>query len=392
MIWTLLAILAMVLALIPASMVLVNLFYFCRAPLAGESTATTNATSTPDSRAISVLIPARNEEQSIEHCVRSVLASKGVTLQVIVLDDRSTDRTAAIIKRIAKEDDRVQLEESPSLPHGWCGKQHACHLLAQLAKYDRLLWLDADVRLTDDALIRTSMFMDQSKASSISGFPRQVCLSLAEALAVPLIHLVLLGYLPLGQMRKSASPAYAAGCGQMFMTDRKAYQSIGGHQVIRASLHDGLTLPRAFREQGLHTDLFDAHDIASCRMYHDLPSVWHGFTKNATEGMATSVGIWVWTVLLLGGHVLPWVMLLVLAGLADMYQLNALPAAYICTLLACGFSLLANALIWHRFKQQLTSLLLRPVSIIFLLLIQWYARTRKWHGQPVQWRGRNYVP
>lgn len=384
MMWTLVAIVVMILAMIPASMILVNLFYFRKAPaINGEPS---------QSPAISVLIPARNEAQSIESCVRSVLANKGVTLQVIVLDDRSTDSTPQIIRRIAAEDGRLTLEHSPSLPDGWCGKQHACHLLARLAKYDRLLWLDADVRLTDDALLRTSVFMDQSNAALVSGFPRQVCHSFAEALVIPLIHLVLLGYLPLGQMRQSAKPAYAAGCGQMFMTDRKTYQDVGGHQVIRASLHDGVTLPRAFRNQGQRTDLFDAHDIASCRMYHDLSSVWHGFAKNATEGMATRTGIWVWTVLLLGGHVLPWVMLLILAIHTDAYRIKAMPAAYICTLLACGLALLSSALIWQRFNQRITSLLLRPAGIVFLLAIQWFAWTRKWHGAPVQWRGRNYAP
>ncbi len=107
-----------------------------------------------------------------------------------------------------------------------------------------------------------------------------------ERLVIPLIHFVLLGFLPLARMRASRSPAYAAGCGQLFLARREAYEKMGGHAVIRTSLHDGLTLPAAFRRAGLATDLFDATDVASCRMYHGAGELWRGLAKNATEGIA----------------------------------------------------------------------------------------------------------
>src|SRR5262249_2659067 len=123
-----------------ALLYLANLLVYRRAP------------APPPERApvVSVLIPARNEERSITAAVESALASQGVTVEVVVLDDQSEDTTAAQVAEIARRDDRVRLLPAPPLPEGWCGKQHACHVLVGAARYPLLAFLDADVRLAPD--------------------------------------------------------------------------------------------------------------------------------------------------------------------------------------------------------------------------------------------------
>ena len=101
--------------------------------------------------AISVLIPARDEEGGIETAVASVLTSVGVEFEVVVMDDCSTDRTSAIVTAMAERDGRVRLEQAPALPAGWNGKQHACWALAHVAKHDVMCFVDADVRLEPEA-------------------------------------------------------------------------------------------------------------------------------------------------------------------------------------------------------------------------------------------------
>src|SRR5438067_1365930 len=91
-------------------------------------------------RPVSVLIPARNEEACIAAAVESALSSRGVEVEVIVLDDHSGDGTADVVRGLAQQDSRVRLEEAPPLPAGWCGKQHACHVLASLARHDLLVF------------------------------------------------------------------------------------------------------------------------------------------------------------------------------------------------------------------------------------------------------------
>ncbi|HYE17469.1 MAG TPA: glycosyltransferase family 2 protein [Tepidisphaeraceae bacterium] len=337
---------------------------------------------------VSLLIPARDEAAAIGPCLDAAVASIGVHLEVIVLDDGSRDDTAGIVGRYAATDPRVRLERAPPLPDGWCGKQHACHALARLAAHDTLAFIDADVRLAPDALSRAVAFLDHSGSELVSGFPRQVTGSFLERLLLPLIHFVLLGFLPIGRMRRSTAPAYGAGCGQWFVTRKGAYDRAGGHAVIRASLHDGVMLPRAYRRAGLRTDLFDATGLAECRMYAGAAQTWHGLAKNATEGMAAPAAIVPWTVLLLGGQVLPIVLLIVMATAASVPP--AVPLAVAGSAAVAGYAVRFAAA--ARFRQSWLGATAHPLGVVLLVAVQWYALARHLIGRPASWRGRLYPP
>ena len=235
---------------------------------------------------LSVLIPARDEEDGIAAAVESVLASTGVHFEVIVMDDGSIDRTADMVEAIAKKDARVRLERTQNLPIGWNGKQHACWSLAQAASHELLCFVDADVRLQPDCLARMAVLLIQGQRGLVSGFPRQVTETWFERLLLPLIHFVLLGFLPVERMRNTTDPAFAAGCGQFILVRREDYFACGGHAQIKTTMHDGLLLPKLFRQNGYRTDLADLTDLATCRMYRNARQVWQGLAKNATEGLA----------------------------------------------------------------------------------------------------------
>jgi hypothetical protein len=338
---------------------------------------------------VSVLVPARDEEGTIARAVEAALASTGVELEVVVLDDRSTDRTAEIVAAIARTDPRVRLATAPPLPAGWCGKQHASAVLAGLARYEILAFVDADVRLAPAALSRAAAFLATSGAGLVSGFPHQETGSFLEHLLLPLMHFVLLGFLPIERMRASLHPAYGVGCGQLFVARREAYEKAGGHTAIRASLHDGLHLPRAFRQAGFATDLFDATDAADCRMYHDAAGVWHGLTRNATAGLAAPGKIVPVTALLLAGQVLsPILLLLVLASGLGFGGIGTALPALVGTVAAYYPRLTAV----RRFRQPLPGALLHPFAILVFLALQWYSLARKLAGRPAGWKGRVYAP
>ncbi|HKV10035.1 MAG TPA: glycosyltransferase [Thermoanaerobaculia bacterium] len=372
---TTLAVIAALCALLPALVFWRNLRLFAPPPQ-----------STPGRPAISVLIPARNEEGAIGGAVEAALASTEVDLEVVVLDDQSEDRTAEIVRAIAARDPRVRLETAPPLPAGWCGKQHACAILARHARNPLLLFVDADVRLAPSGLARAAAFLDASGADLGSGFPRQETVTFLERLLIPLMHFILLGFLPMARMRQSRHPAYGAGCGQLFLARREGYEKAGGHAAIRGSLHDGVALPRAFREAGLATDLFDATDVASCRMYRNAGEVWRGLAKNAVEGLASPGKIVPVTALFLLGQVLPPV-LLVLA-ITGVLPLAVLAPAAVGTL-AVYLPRLAAA---RRFRQPVDGALLQPLGILVFLAIQWTALGRKLLGRPAGWKGRTYSP
>lgn len=370
-----LSILALALSVQSALLLVWNLFLFRRIPSSNERY----------SPSISVLIPARDEAANIAAVVNSILANEGVHFEVLVMDDRSSDKTAAIVREIAQQDARVKLLEAPELTTGWVGKTHCCHQLSRHARFPLLLFIDADVRLRKDALKRISAYMKHANIGLLSGFPKQKTVSFAERLVIPIIHFLLLGYLPIWAMRKFNWAAFSAGCGQFIVVDRKAYQSVGGHAVIAKTMHDGLMLPHAFRRKDYSTDIFDAGDIAECRMYDSIRTVWFGFKKNATEGMAKPLALPVWTVLLAGGHLFAFIVLgWVLCTQASSNEIVIGLAG------ACVVSIAQRALLAIRFGQSWLSVILHPLGILLVLLIQWSALVSKLLGFPSGWRGRSY--
>jgi glycosyltransferase involved in cell wall biosynthesis len=336
----------------------------------------------PREDSVSVLIPARNEERNIREAVAAVLANRDLDLELIVLDDHSTDGTAKIVSEMARRDLRLRLESAPLLPGGWCGKQHACAVLAQHAKHSYLVFLDADVRLSADALARMVLFLREEDVALASGVPFQKLGTFSEWLLLPLIHFVLLAFLPIHRMRQTTAPECSAGCGQLFIARRDAYQACGGHANIRDSLHDGIQLPRLFRKAGFRTDLFDATDLAICRMFNSHGEVWRGLARNATEGLAAPKMILPMTIFLLGGQVLPFFLLTVAFSLSQKQLVLAF--------LAVGFALLPRLFACRRFGQPVLSALLHPLGVMGLLSIQWYALFSSLFGRPRQWRGRVY--
>ncbi len=354
--------------------------------------------------AVSVLIPARDEAYGIEAAVRAVLGSRGVEFEVVVMDDGSTDGTDEIVLRLAAEDARVRLERAPSLPREWNGKQHACWALAHAARHPVLCFVDADVRLGPECVARMAGFLERGDNELVSGFPQQVTKTFLEWMLLPLIHFVLLGFLPLGRMRAGTEPGFAAGCGQFLMTRREAYFACGGHSGIKLTMHDGLRLPRLFREHGFRTDLADITELASCRMYTSAAQVWSGLAKNATEGIAAPARIVPVSVVLVLGQVLPFVLLGTLPyfllwqamGYYHVPRETGWTSAHL--LMYVSLAMLSVLLTWavravaaKRFKQDWRSALLHPLGIGLLLCVQWYALVRKLSGRTVSWRNRAYA-
>jgi hypothetical protein len=344
---------------------------------------------------VAVCIPARNERENIEACVRSVLASREVDVRAYVYDDESTDGTGEILARLAAEDARVVVVPRRALATGWNGKQHACFRMAEhgLAYDPALEWFlftDADVRFEPDAVARALGFAQRANAALVSTVPREVTGSVGEMLLIPLIHFVLMGYLPFGRMRATLDPAASAACGQFILVSRAAYRASGGHEGFRDSMHDGVKFPRAVRRAGLRTDLYDGTESVSCHMYRGFSQTWRGFAKNAFEGLGSLgllIFITVWHVL---GHLLPWVV--ITAAVAQMLTQSDASrerpqTALVLAVLAVVCALLYRALLAARFRQAWLNVPLHPISIAMLTAVQWWSLWLDRTGRR-GWKGR----
>ncbi len=350
------------LALIPAAFGAINLALL-RTPRGRPSAGTL----------VSVLIPARDEAANIAACVNAALASRDVAVEVLVMDDGSTDATAEIVRALAAADPRVRLLAAPPLPPGWTGKVHACARLAEAATGTHLLFIDADVRLAPEAAAVLAAHAIAHDLALVTGVPRQTIGTLGEAVTVPLINYLLVGYLPGGGRAFTRHPALAAACGQLVLLDRAAYEAAGGHAAVRGSLHDGLALARRMRTQGLRTEVVRAAPLAACRMYVGFRQSWNGFLKNAREGMATPIGLPIWTAVLAGGHLWPWFLL---------------PEPQAIAALALTFATRGAITLWAR--EPWWTVPLHPLCVAAALAIQWTALVRSALGLSAGWKGRAY--
>lgn len=225
----------------------------------------------------SLLIPARDEARRLPAALAGMLAQDAA--EIMVLDDQSSDATAAVVRRAAVADPRVRLISGTPPPAGWTGKNWACQQLAAAARGELLAFCDADVLLAPGALDACWAQMCAQRADVFSVFPRQRTITLGERLLVPLIDDVLLAFLPHHLLRLPV-PSAASANGQLLMFCRAAYDRLGGHAAVAGELNEDLVLARRARGAALRLGLALGGDLVGVRMYAGYRESVHGFGKS----------------------------------------------------------------------------------------------------------------
>jgi glycosyltransferase involved in cell wall biosynthesis len=225
----------------------------------------------------SVLVPARDEAHRLPAALAGLLA-QDVT-EIVVLDDQSSDATAAVVQHAARADPRVRLVPGTPPQPGWTGKNWACHQLAAAARGDLLVFCDADVLLAAGALEACWMQMCAQHAEVFSVFPRQHTATWGERLLVPLIDDALLAFLPHCLLRLPV-PSAATANGQLLVFRRSAYGVLGGHAAVAGDMTEDLALARRTRRAALRLGLALGGELVSARMYSGYWESVAGFGKS----------------------------------------------------------------------------------------------------------------
>ncbi len=326
---------------------------------------------------VSVLVPARDEAARIESCVRSILASTGVELELVVLDDGSRDGTVDVVRAAAGDDRRLRVVEGAPLRPGWTGKAWACHQLARLARHELLVFVDADVTLAPDGLAATAGLLRESGLDLVCPYPRQLADGALPRLVQPLLQWSWLTFLPAAPAERSARPSLAAANGQLLAVDAAAYRAAGGHEAVRGAVLDDIALLRALRRAGRRGTVVDGTDVAVCRMYDDGAALVAGYTKSLWSAFGSRTGA-----------------AAVGAGLAMSYVLPVVVAVTGPSRAARGWGALGyaagvagRALVARRTGGRVADSLAHPVSILVfdaLLVMSW----RRRRTGTIAWRGR----
>lgn len=244
----------------------------------------------PGAPRVSLLLPVRDEAHRVAPCLRSLLA-QDVT-EIVVLDDQSTDDTAAVARQVADGDPRVRLLAGAAPPAGWLGKPHACQQLAEAAhpRSDVLVFVDADVVLRPGAVAAAVRMLERLGLDLVSPYPRQVAVGPAERLVQPLLQWSWLTFLPLRAAERSRRPSLSAANGQFLAVRRAAYERAGGHAAVRDAVLDDLALLRAVKRVGGTGCVVDGSALASCRMYRGWAELRDGYAKSLWSAFGSPTG------------------------------------------------------------------------------------------------------
>lgn len=340
---------------------------------------------------VSVIVPARNESRNIARCVRSILASTYPALEVIVVDDRSTDDTAAIARAIASDDPRLRLETTPPLPDGWFGKQWACATGAAVAHGSILCFTDADTEHAPELLVRAVNAMRARTTDLVTVAGRQEMRTFWERAAQPQVFaMLLLRYGGARVVNRSRRVVDKIANGQFLLVGRDAYDHVGGHEAVRGKVAEDLALAQLFFARGKRTELVMGLDYLATRMYASLGELVRGWMKNiyAAALDAAPMGR-------LGRALLP-LMLLAFpaANLAPPLALVAAwagaasPALGVWAAAATGLSLLTWGVVYTAIPSVSARYALAyplGAAVVAWIVVRAVAR-----GTRVEWKGRTY--
>jgi chlorobactene glucosyltransferase len=230
---------------------------------------------------VSIIIPSRNEARNTEAGVRSILASTWPSIEVIVVDDHSTDGTGDIARRIALEDPRVKVIPNPDLPEGWIGKQWACQngQLAATGKF--LLFTDADTRHEPELLTRSMNAMRKVGADLFTVAGSQIMESFWERLIQPHVFGMLAArFGDMRRMNRSENPYDKIANGQFLLMPRDVYDRTGGHESVRTHIAEDMRLAQEWTRLGFRVHMMSAFDYMETRMYAGFAELWRGWGKN----------------------------------------------------------------------------------------------------------------
>ena len=338
---------------------------------------------------VTVVVPARNEAANVERCLRSILASEYRKIQLILVDDRSTDDTGAIAERIQAADARLTVLRGDEPPKGWYGKQWACWQAFQLAQGSILLFTDADTEHGPKLLPRAVAALEERRADMVTVMPHQEMIGFWERVVQPWFFLLLgMRFGSLKRLNRNRNPRHAIANGQFILVTRDSYEWVGGHRKVAGTVIEDLMLSVEYVRAGRRIFYALADEDMKTRMYATLPGIIEGWSKNFFRGtletMKSHAGAYLasaWTVVFVLSFLLPLVMIALGAATNSPARLAFGVSAYL------GATLLFAAIL-RAGRAPILYGLLFPLGALVTARIILRAISRG--TRQIEWKGRVY--
>jgi len=340
---------------------------------------------------VSVLVPARNEEENIGNCLTSILRQDYPNFEAIVLDDNSSDRTAEIVSEIAEKDSRVHLIRGRLLPDGWAGKCFACHQLSQNARGSWLLFVDADTVSRPHMIRSTLQLAVLNRAAMLSGFPRQRVSGITQKIVIPILfYFLVMSWFPLWLFHSWKKPGPTLAIGQFLLFRREDYIMIGGHESVKSRIMEDVWFGIEMHRHGGRLISVDLSGVLTTKMYSSMSQMAEGCIKWFYSVAAIS------PLALIGLALTAYIFFLAPFYWALARPLNTLVFEGlvmdwgIIVLMQVAVILLMRLITDIYFRGSKTSFFFHPLGMAFLILAVIIGASRVALGAGVAWKDRVY--
>ena len=337
---------------------------------------------------LSVVVPARDEERGIERCVRSLCAQSLPGCEVIVVDDRSTDRTRAILRDLEAREPRLRVVDGAPLPEGWVGKPWALQQGAARARGEWLLFTDADSWHAPHAAASALRFALARQADALSLVWAIELETFWERAVLPsILGMIVLGTGPVADINDPAKPQNAIASGAFILVRRAAFEALGGHYALRAQIAEDLEFARLIKRDGRFRFLIaEGRELVRVRMYRSFAEIWDGFTKNVFVGSNGNLAAVAGATAVLS--LLSWVP----PALAVRAAVRRRPLDLVESLAASALVIATSGWALGLRGEDRRLAFGAPVGLAVLAAITVNSTLRVLSGRGVEWRGRRYDP
>lgn len=341
---------------------------------------------------VSVIIPARNEEANIGRCLESLSAQDYPNFEIIVVDDRSQDRTAQIVRELARQDFRIRLVQVERLPDGWTGKNHALHTGVQSATGDWYLFTDADTVHRPRSISTALGHALRRNADMLSLMPHLENITFWEKVVQPVAGAALMLRFPVQKVNDPASPT-AFGNGQYILIKKEMYEKVGGHSAVKDLMLEDIAISKRVKEAGLRLHLAYGADLFKTRMYASFRSIWQGWTRIFYSAFAKNgLIIMGMMALVLLVSLFPYALMLYGTWLLLTQPLEFFTLALLGVVLLQFFLIFPTLVNTYRISRSETSTIFyHPLSCLILLGILGNTLRKILFDEGVHWRGHHYV-
>ncbi|MBF8252026.1 MAG: glycosyltransferase [Actinobacteria bacterium] len=320
---------------------------------------------------VSVIVPLRNEANNVIELIENLRSQNSLAnVEFILLDDNSDDSTFDLVSAAIEKKPNFRLIQGEPLPFGWIGKVWALHQLLAQTHGEIIVSIDADVRLTHDALSKSITLMKSIQLDFLSPYPRQIAQTLGERLIQPLLQWSWMSTLLLRLSERTAFSSMAVANGQFFVVKKRALDAAGGYEAVKNAVLDDVFLARRLIKTGSHGAVVSGAKIAECRMYSSWSEIEAGYGKSLRHGFGSIFGSVSAIVFIFLTGVAP----LILALSGSLWGWLAFASMTITRILSA-----------HRSRMRIFDSLLHPISSTLLIYLILYSYVKR---GDVQWKGR----